>query len=97
MENPIPSGRTHLDLHELIEKANELIKVDWVGKHLSSQEVLTKCNKIGVQARQLRIGTKGVWQVDIAKDGLLVCYHDGNSATVDNEKVFNTTFQETTF
>jgi hypothetical protein len=84
MENAVPYGWSDLDLNELIMISKNEIRIAWIGSNLSSQELLIKCNELGLKARQLKVGTREVWQHEIENDGNVVDYHDGkgNPASV---------------
>lgn len=76
-----PFRWTNLDLLELIKKSNDLLLVAWIGHTLSLQELLTRCIELEIQARQLRIGTRVVWQQET--DYYVVSYHDGTGKDVN--------------
>ena len=83
MEYPNPSKWTNLDLQELIKSSRELILVAWIGKILSPQDLLTKCNELGIQATQLKVGTRKVWQQEIETNCYVVRYHEGTGKEVN--------------
>jgi hypothetical protein len=96
MEFPNSSKWTNLDLQELIKRSRELILVAWIGKILSPQDMLTRGDKLGIQARQLKIGTQEVWQQEIEPDCYVVRYHDGTGKQVnyDDTKAVHFTVQD---
>jgi hypothetical protein len=79
----MPTQWNHLDLHEIIMKSKKLVKVAWIGWIQSKEDILTICNSLGVQARQLTVGTRDVWKQEIEKDCYVVQYHDGKGTEVD--------------
>jgi hypothetical protein len=88
--NPTSPRWNHLDLHVLIRVSIKNVYVDWIGHPghgLSPEVVLAKCNELGVKARQLKVGTREVWQNEIENNGCVVDYHDvkGNPAGVVND------------
>jgi hypothetical protein len=94
MEDPLSSRWTQLDLRELVRKNAEQTVVAMID--LQPEDLLTLCNKIGVQARQLKVGTRDVWQKEVAKDGYVVRYHDGKGrdAKCDDPKAVHYTLQD---
>jgi hypothetical protein len=89
MENSIPTGWTPLDLCELIMKSKDLVIVA-IGRNHSKEDMLTICRNLGVQARQLKIGSREVWQQEIEN------YHDGTGTQVgfDNPRAVHFTVEE---
>jgi len=74
-----------LDLMKLIRVSIDNVIVDWIGHpghKLTPEVVLKKCNIVGVKARQLKIGTRQVWQNEIENDGYVVDCHDGRGNAV---------------
>jgi type II secretory pathway component PulL len=82
MEASISSGWDEFDLKELVKVSMENVIVDWIGHpeyKRSLEVVLAKSNEAGVKARQLKIGSKQVWQEMIEKDSYLVRYQDNQN------------------
>jgi hypothetical protein len=96
MESRIPVGWNHLELSELIMKSKEKVIVAWIGRSLSKEDMLTLCNYLGVQSRQLKVGTREIWQQEIEKDCYVAHYHDGTGTEVDcdNPSAVHFTLQE---
>jgi hypothetical protein len=87
MDNPTTPKWDPVDLNEIIKISIDNVLVDWIGHPghgLSPEVVLVKCNKLGLEARQLKVGTREVWRNEIENNGYVVDYHDGkgNSANV---------------
>lgn len=83
METAISSEWTPLDLRVLVRQTKNEAQGYWIGKFEPEEQGLQMCNKTGVKGKQLKIGTREVWQEEIETDCYVVSYHDGMGKEVD--------------